>query len=424
MAAVGISGVVFIAIYAIMSGTGLLGYLLTTCETVDSVELTESVDLHGVITKKLVKKCITENQNTELPKETAQIIIEKRDKYLKTLSEKEKTSQEIQKLQAEVESLEIRVEEEPDLKPVLVTKMGQLEVTETEFGRIEMRVGSAHVEWMETLDGINILIPSEEQKELVFSELEVLNFPTVEHDQKVYSWGDKVYISIIDPWSNQNSKEIEMIGTDGEIKIRTESGNTLNYSLIETAPDTGFFTGEVILTGFPNLDANNDGQPDASGITKGSGPTDGFLATEQEDGISTSYQFSSNEVAVGRSLIQMNIGEIFFVGQSLYQTNEIATIQVIDPDLNTNPEKIDFVKIKVSSDTTPTGIDVILEETNEATGWFEGAIKLTLEEQPFEKFLRVSPGDEIMVVYFDRTLPKPYKVGDILEIVDVAEVIE
>ncbi len=418
------SGVGFIAIYAIMSVTGLLGYLLTTCETVDSVELTESVDLQGVITKKLVKKCVTENQNTELPKETAQIIIEKRDDYLKTLSEKEKTSQEIQKLQAEVESLEIRVEEEPDLKPVLVTKMGQLQVTETEFGRIEMQVGSAHVEWMETLDGVNIVIPSEEQKEMVFSELEVLNFPTVEHDQKVYSWGDKVYISIIDPWSNQNSKEIEMIGTDGEIKIRTGSGNTLNYSLIETGPDTSIFTGQVILTGFPNLDANNDGQPDASGITKGSGPTDGFLATEQEDGISTSYRFSSNEVIVGRSLIQMNIGEIFFVGQSSYQTNEIATIQVIDQDLNTNPEKIDFVKIKVSSDTTPTGIDVILEETNEATGWFEGAIKLTLEDQPFEKFLRVSTGDEIMVVYFDRTLPKPYKVGDMLEIVDVAEVIE
>lgn len=423
----GIGGVALLVFYIISTSTGLLGFLLPQCEKLESVELTESVDFRGIITKTLVKKCVTDTVVPKLEEEEAKEIIQKRDEYLKTYDAKEKKSKLIQELEAEVESLEILADDEPSLIPVLVTKMSQLEANRTEFGLIEMQVGSTHVEWMETLDGVNIIIPSEEQKEMVFSDIEVLNYPTVELDQKEYTWTDKVYLTIIDPWNNRNPNEIEMIGNkeDRRIKINTDSGNELNYTLIETGYDTGIFTGEIILTGFSSLDANNDGETgDASGITSGSGPFDGLLATEQEDGILISYQFSQSEEVRAGEIVKMNEGEIFFFGQESYKPNEIATIQVIDPDLNTNPEKIDFVKIKVSSDSTPDGIDIILEETNEATGWFQGAIKFTLEQEAFERFLKVSIGDEVMAIYTDKTLPKPHEVGESIQVVATAQIIE
>ena len=80
---------------------------------------------------------------------------------------------------------------------------------------------------------------------------------TVELDQKVYTWTDKVYITVVAPDHNFDSDLIDDVGNTNEdpIKVSTRGFNIDTYKLVETGTDTGIFTGEVILTGF-NHDAD------------------------------------------------------------------------------------------------------------------------------------------------------------------------
>jgi hypothetical protein len=69
---------------------------------------------------------------------------------------------------------------------------------------------------------------------------------TVELDQKVYTWTDKVYITIVAPDHNFDSNLIDEIGdtTNDAIKISTRGYSINNYKLVETGTDTGIFTGK------------------------------------------------------------------------------------------------------------------------------------------------------------------------------------
>ena len=82
---------------------------------------------------------------------------------------------------------------------------------------------------------------------------------TIELDQKVYTWTDKIYVTIVAPDHNFDSQLVDEIGdTDVDpIRISTRSADIDNYRLVETGTDTGIFAGEVILTGFSH-DADDD----------------------------------------------------------------------------------------------------------------------------------------------------------------------
>ena len=82
---------------------------------------------------------------------------------------------------------------------------------------------------------------------------------TVELDQKVYSWTDKVYITVVAPDHNFDSNLIDTIGdsADDAVKVATRGHDINRYHLVETGTDTGIFTGEVILAGFAH-DARSD----------------------------------------------------------------------------------------------------------------------------------------------------------------------
>ena len=79
---------------------------------------------------------------------------------------------------------------------------------------------------------------------------------TIELDQNVYTWTDKVFITIVASDYNFDSNIVDEIGTEdnGEITVRTREGELEQYRLAETGPDTGVFTGEVTLTGNQNSD--------------------------------------------------------------------------------------------------------------------------------------------------------------------------
>jgi hypothetical protein len=248
---------------------------------------------------------------------------------------------------------------------------------------------------------------------------------TVELDQKVYTWTDKVYITIVAPDHNFDSNLIDEIGNtnDDAIKVSTRGYDINRYKLVETGTDTGIFTGEVILTGF-HFDADGDlstgRSSDGSDMNPttsndDTGPTDGFLQTDDDDGLTVSFEFSEDETVVGSALIRWNIGEVQWLEAS-YPASGTGVVRVIDPDMNLDPEAVDNFDVDVWSDSDAGGIDLTVTETNEATGIFEGTVFFTVSDQSSGHRLRVSEGDTVTAEYEDNTLPSPYTTADELNI--------
>ena len=71
-------------------------------------------------------------------------------------------------------------------------------------------------------------------------------------DKPVYSWTDKIKMTIIAPSWNTDRHLIDSIGDtdDHPIKIATSEHFLEPYRFTETDVNSGIFTAEVILTGF------------------------------------------------------------------------------------------------------------------------------------------------------------------------------
>jgi hypothetical protein len=257
---------------------------------------------------------------------------------------------------------------------------------------------------------------------------------TVELDQKVYSWTDKIYMTIVAPDHNFDSNLVDEVGNSAEdpIKVSTRGNNLDSYKLVETGTDTGIFTGEVILTGFCHdadgstltggtvggtCPTGTDTKPVTGTSTGGTaiGPTDGFLQADDDDGITVSFEFSEDETVVGSALIRWNIGEVQWLEAS-YPATGTGVVRVVDPDMNLNPEAVDNFETDVWSDSDAGGIDLTVTETNEATGIFEGTVFFTVADESSGHRLRVAEGDTITAEYEDNTLPDPYTTADELDI--------
>jgi hypothetical protein len=243
---------------------------------------------------------------------------------------------------------------------------------------------------------------------------------TVELDQKVYTWTDKVYITVIAPDHNFDSNLIDEIGNSNAdpLKVATRGHKLNKYKLVETGTDTGIFTGEVILTGFDHATQGaTGGKPNFR--TEGSGPTNGFLEADDDDGLTVSYEFSEDETVVGSALIRWNIGEVSWL-EATYPASGTGVVRVIDPDMNLNPEAVDNFKVNVWSDSDAGGINLTVTETNEATGIFEGTVFFTTTDSSSGHRLRVAEGDTVTAEYRDKTLPDPYTTADELDITGTA----
>ena len=235
-------------------------------------------------------------------------------------------------------------------------------------------------------------------------------------DKEVYSWTDKVHITIVAPSWNANKYGIDSIGTQGGhfIKISTSKHSLEPYKLTETEPNSGVFVGEVTLTGFLH-DVDDDGKIDTNPRTVGSGPTNGFLETERDGGLTISFEFADGVVLIHSVMISWNIGEIIF-SEPVYLVGESAKIRVIDPDMNLNPETVDRILVEVLSDSDVAGILVDAIESEDDSGLFEALISFTQNSVSSGNRLFAVPGDSIYAKYEDNTLPSPYSIQDDLDI--------
>jgi len=246
---------------------------------------------------------------------------------------------------------------------------------------------------------------------------------TVELDQKVYTWTDKVYITVVAPDHNFDSDLIDEIGNSDQdpLKVSTRGADLDNYKLVETGTDTGIFTGEVILTGFTHNADGDTTTGDTNGADvvsidpTGAGPTDGKLPADDDDGLTVSFEFSEDETVVGSALIRWNIGEVQWLEAS-YPASGTGVVRVIDPDMNLDPEAVDNFDVDAWSDSDAGGIDLTVTETNEATGIFEGTVFFTVSDESSGHRLRVAEGDTVTAEYEDNTLPDPYTTADELDI--------
>ena len=140
-------------------------------------------------------------------------------------------------------------------------------------------------------------------------------FAPIYTDKPVYTWTDKVRITIVAPSWNSNKNLIDTIGGDNfnPIKVSTRNHSLEPYRLTESHPNSGVFTGEVILTGFSH-DANGDGKIDTTPRTFGNGPTSGFLETDRDGAITITFEFAKGVALTNSALVNWNVGEVFFLG--------------------------------------------------------------------------------------------------------------
>ena len=231
-------------------------------------------------------------------------------------------------------------------------------------------------------------------------------------DKSVYSWTDKIIISVMAPSWNSNSNQIDSIGhlESHSIKISSGEYSLKPYRLTETNSNSGIFSGEIILTGFLH-DIDGDGIFDTTPKTTGNGPTNGFLQSDRDDSISISFEFADGITLVESIPVSWNHATIQF-SKDTFVLNDSIQIRVIDSDLNLNPEMIDSISIEVFSDSDIGGLLVNAIETSERSGDFISTITLSSDSPSSGNRLYAVPGDTIFAKYDDHTLPKPFSKSD------------
>ena len=236
-------------------------------------------------------------------------------------------------------------------------------------------------------------------------------FAPIFTDKPVYSWTDKIIISVNAPSWNSNSNQVNSIGESNSHPIKISSGENFlkPYRLTETSSNSGIFSGEIILTGFSH-DVDGDGNFDTTPKTSGNGPTNGFLEVENNDSITISFEFADGIVLTESVPITWNMGVVQFT-QDIFLTSDSVEIRVIDHDMNLNPETLDTITIEVFSDSDSGGIQVIATETSERSGDFIASIALSTSTSSGNRLYAI-PGDSIFAKYDDHTLPKPYSKSD------------
>ena len=232
-------------------------------------------------------------------------------------------------------------------------------------------------------------------------------------NKPIYSWTEKIEITIIAPSWNTGKNLIDSIGgePDYAVNIYTNNNQLKEYKLYETDPSSGIFTGEIILTGFLH-DVDGDGVSDTNPRTMGAGPNGGYLQNEEDSGITVSFEFADGVILSESAKIQWNEGKL----QIIDITKDSAKVKLSDRDMNLNPESIDTVNIDVYSENDSAGINLEIAETVEDSGIFEGTISITKDNQSSGNRLYALPDSQITAKYTDRTLPKPYNTNDNLDI--------
>ncbi|MDA7943720.1 MAG: hypothetical protein MPI95_04025 [Nitrosopumilus sp.] len=231
---------------------------------------------------------------------------------------------------------------------------------------------------------------------------------TVELDQDVYTWTDRVLITVTDPAANRDGAVREVIGgPDRPVGVYTRHGSIGGYQLVETGPDTGVFAGSITLTGSHHDDLGVYAIGVVSRGPAGTGPSDGVIPAGGGDLITVSYGSPGGGTVTASSPIRWNVGQVEWLAAS-YPVSTFGYIRVIDPDMNLDPDGIDRFDVGITHTTEHRGINVY--ETSEDSGIFEGHAVFSTSDPPVGHYLQVRGGETVTAYYSDFTLPKTHSV--------------
>jgi hypothetical protein len=241
----------------------------------------------------------------------------------------------------------------------------------------------------------------------------------IQFDKKIFSWTDRVHITIYAPDFNSDPNIVDTIGETQDDKVTVcTTGHCIPYKLTETGTDTGIFSGYVTLTGDPTVKGNSG--IDGNGMNPSGtmstcnpvcGPTDGFLPSTGNDGVSVSFEYTRNQVVTGSALIRWHIGEITWL-QSNYPANSQGVLQITDPDMSITPDAINKFDTGVWSDSDSGGTKITMTETDKNSGIFQGTVYFSTNFPSSGNRLHVANSDTITGEYTDTTLPPPYSPSD------------
>lgn len=406
--------VITIIVYATMFST-------TQCTEVQEVTFKSSQDLEKkIITHEITKKCVQQVESYSISEDEINDLKSLKVELLQTKYNISVLQKEVPKLEQGVNAMLDRDEETmstfhkeylEERQKELSTKKWILEKSLKDYPVIRDSLE-------EKIQNITVTATNENELNKILEQIESINVvPIIELDQKTYTWTDKVYLTIVDLLNNKDPHKVETIGgrDDGSLKIQTRNGVAERVMLLETGYDTGIFTAEFILTGFTPFDANGDGSlNDVKGITYGYVYfDDGFLPAKPEDRLTVTYVIENQKFEASAN-VKWNIAEAQFL-EYPSKINSENYLRIIDPDYNLDPESIDKVRVKIFSDSDPNGISIMLMESNQSTGIFEGKFEMS-SSMSENNSIHVEIGDTLTASFMDYTLPKPYNFGDSLEI--------
>ena len=257
----------------------------------------------------------------------------------------------------------------------------------------------------------------------------------IQFDKGVYTWTDKINITIIAHDQNKSDSMADVLGeSDTAIYISTKDHTITDYLIHETGPDTGVFSRAITLSGFPHDADGNPNTGDANGndvlgtdhVKDGAAIGD-YLISDDDDIVTVKLVILDGNIeknSIKSSVpVTWNIGEIKW-DKASHLAEEDGIVTVTDPDMNLNPDRIDIFKIDVWSDSDAGGIALTVTETGDATGIFKGAVSFTATDESSGHRLRVSLGDIITAEYEDNTLPNPHSPADEIDITSKSQIRE
>ena len=81
-----------------------------------------------------------------------------------------------------------------------------------------------------------------------------------------------------------------------------------------------------------------------------------------------------------------------------YEITQTATLTITDPSLDIDHDLPDFITAKITSKTDSVGVDIILNETGDNTGIFNGMFTFTASGLSSGSILNAQPGDPIYAI--------------------------
>lgn len=250
--------------------------------------------------------------------------------------------------------------------------------------------------------------------------------PVIELGRAEYTCLDRVAIAVVSPDHTSGVEDgPAAIGDDSSecwLSVSTGKGKLDGYRLVETGPGTSTFVGTVSLTGLDSMAGRKALDATAYGKTGGMGPNDGMLACGPDDELKVSFESAFAKTVHHAVPVRWHIGEIHF-SKPAYLPGEEIVVNVMDRDVNLDPNHPDRLLVRAWSSSDRNGISVPVVETDSDSGIFVGQFRTDTGQSLQDKhLLHAADGDSIVAEYIDETLPSPYGSNDSVKISSSATV--